>query len=118
MFAIQICVCFIFAGIGEQWLRNNKDAEYIDLPKPGGVSFVLRVLTYWVGYSQLIPISLYVALELVRLILAGFIQNDLSMYDEVGDKTAKCRASDLIEELGQVQFIFSDKTGTLTMNLM
>lgn len=29
-----------------------------------------------------------------------------------------CRNSDLIEEMGQVEFIFSDKTGTLTCNVM
>jgi len=40
------------------------------------------------------------------------------MYYEEDDKPAACRTSDLIEELGQVEFIFSDKTGTLTCNVM
>ena len=118
VFFLQILICFVFAGLGEDWLKKNKDAEYIDLPDPNGVTFILRVLTYWVGYSHLIPISLYVALELVRLFLSNFIKSDLKMYDKSSDRPAKCRASDLIEELGQVHFIFSDKTGTLTCNEM
>lgn len=36
------------------------------------------------------------------------------MYDAETEKHALCRTSDLIEELGQVDFVFSDKTGTLT----
>lgn len=40
------------------------------------------------------------------------------MYDKETDKFALCRTSDLIEELGQVDFVFSDKTGTLTQNKM
>ena len=118
VFFLQILICFIFAGVGEQWLKDNQDAKYIDLPDPSGATFILRVLTYWVGYSHLIPISLYVALELVRLFLSNFIKSDLEMYDRSSDRPAKCRASDLIEELGQVHFIFSDKTGTLTCNEM
>jgi P-type E1-E2 ATPase len=40
------------------------------------------------------------------------------MYDKETEKFALCRNSDLIEELGQIDFIFSDKTGTLTQNKM
>lgn len=71
-----------------------------------------------VAYSHLIPISLYVAMEVVKLCLAYLIGQDLQMYYEPNDVPAVCRVSDLIEELGQVEFIFSDKTGTLTSNCM
>lgn len=75
------------------------------------------MLTFWVAYSHLIPISLYVVLEIIKLAQAYLIKNDLRIYDpETG--FSLCRNSDLIEEMGQVEFIFSDKTGTLTCNIM
>ena len=40
------------------------------------------------------------------------------MYDKENDFHAIARTSNLNEELGQVKYIFSDKTGTLTKNLM
>ncbi|CDW89464.1 p-type atpase [Stylonychia lemnae] len=76
------------------------------------------LLTFWVAYSHLIPISLYVIIEMLKLTQAYLIGKDLKMYDIETEQFGICRNSDLIEELGQVDFIFSDKTGTLTQNKM
>jgi phospholipid-transporting ATPase len=62
----------------------------------------------------MIPISLYVIIELLKLGMAKQINCDVRMYCHEDGKYGICRNSDLIEELGQVEFIFSDKTGTLT----
>jgi phospholipid-transporting ATPase len=74
-------------------------------------------MTFWVAYSHMIPISLYVMLEVVKLGQTYLIGKDVTIYDKETGFT-KCRNSDLIEELGQVEFIFADKTGTLTTNMM
>jgi phospholipid-transporting ATPase len=66
----------------------------------------------------MIPISLYVMLEVVKLGLSYLIGKDVTIYEKETGGFAKCRNSDLIEELGQVEFIFTDKTGTLTTNEM
>ena len=66
----------------------------------------------------MIPISLYVIIEILKLGQASYINKDVEMYDEETESFAKCRNSDLIEELGQVEMVFSDKTGTLTQNKM
>ncbi|CAM8938245.1 unnamed protein product [Rhodiola kirilowii] len=70
-------------------------------------------------YSTIIPISLYVSIEMIKFIQSTqFINKDLHMYHKETSTPALARTSNLNEELGQVEYIFSDKTGTLTRNLM
>jgi P-type E1-E2 ATPase len=62
----------------------------------------------------MIPISLYVMIEVAKLFQAKLINSDVKMFFPEDMQYALSRNSDLIEELGQVEFVFSDKTGTLT----
>ncbi|KAG0209652.1 hypothetical protein BGX28_010168 [Mortierella sp. GBA30] len=73
---------------------------------------------YIVLFNTMIPISLYVTMELVKLMQAYFIHHDLEMYDPVSNTPAEARTTVINEELGQVSYLFSDKTGTLTENIM
>ena len=80
----------------------------------GAVTFARMIILFQV----IIPISLYISVELVKLGQIFFIQRDIKLYDKESDKNSQCRAMNITEDLGQVQHIFSDKTGTLTENKM
>ncbi|XP_052104565.1 phospholipid-transporting ATPase IF-like isoform X2 [Mytilus californianus] len=75
-------------------------------------------LAFMVLYNYIIPISLYVTVEVQKFVGSMFIGWDLEMYDTENDQPAKANTSDLNEELGQVEYLFTDKTGTLTENDM
>ncbi|XP_044737082.1 probable phospholipid-transporting ATPase IA isoform X2 [Chrysoperla carnea] len=119
LFGILLLLAFISAGCNEIWSRthNNRD-WYIGLDEIVTRNFGYNLLTFLILYNNLVPISLQVTLEIVRFIQAIFINMDLQMYHEETDTPAMARTSNLNEELGQVKYIFSDKTGTLTQNIM
>lgn len=75
-------------------------------------------MTFIILYNNLIPISLIVTMEVVKYQQAQLINSDLDMYYVKTDTPALCRTSSLVEELGQIEYVFSDKTGTLTRNEM
>ncbi|XP_011879867.1 PREDICTED: probable phospholipid-transporting ATPase IF isoform X2 [Vollenhovia emeryi] len=81
-------------------------------------SLINDILSFLILFNYIVPISLYVTVELQKFLGSVFFGWDLDMYDKSNDQPALANTSDLNEELGQVEYLFTDKTGTLTENLM
>lgn len=127
LFGFLFLLCFVYSFLFIHWQDSTgKDLTYFFkytghvLSPPGTTSFdwFKKVWTFHINYSQLIPISIYITLESLKLFQARLIAADNETYDYSIKQATTVRSSELVEELGQVNFVFLDKTGTLTKNEM
>lgn len=126
-----IIICFV-GGLGMGlWINSNydilsslpyyqkrrldgRDYRFYGTWGEGGISFLSCIIRFQI----MIPLSLYISMELVRLGQSYFMSHDSEMYHEGSYSKFQCRALNINEDLGQVKYLFSDKTGTLTENKM
>jgi phospholipid-transporting ATPase len=118
---LLLFICFVGTTGQTTWNNDNraKDIWYLDWGdlNPGPNWFV-QFFYFFLLHATFIPVSLYVSMSIVRFFQSYFMNNDLEMYYERIDAPALVRTMTLNEELGVITHIFSDKTGTLTRNVM
>ena len=103
IFALQVFCCSLMAGLSSAWLCSVGEKhwylEYGTSLNSSLTSFLI-LFTYFILYNTMIPISLIVSLEFVKLFQAFFIEKDIEMYNAKRDVWAKVSTSSINEELG------------------
>jgi len=131
IFLLQCTLCLTASLYNTLWVRNNQDGTngYLDLMHIPGASvdwsfgYLMKTIAMGFGtwillFTNMVPISLLVTMELVKFWQAEFIMWDYNIFCEEKEMNTKVQSSNLNEELGQINYVFSDKTGTLTQNIM
>ncbi|CAN8006374.1 unnamed protein product [Ixodes hexagonus] len=122
---ILLFLCSIGALGSALWLRSYEHRREVifiayehDARYNPAIEGFIAFWTYIIILQVMIPLSLYVSVEIIKLGQVFHIHEDIELFDERSNRRLECRALNIPEELGQVEYIFSDKTGTLTENHM
>ncbi|OHT06516.1 Phospholipid-transporting ATPase 2 [Tritrichomonas foetus] len=119
IFIFQLILAIIWGIVGNIQLdKFKKDAPYLRLDIEKGTKGILIYFRAYLLTSVMIPISLKVTLDICKYVYATWIRNDFKMYDRTTHQRPLVNNTSVIEDLGAVQYIFTDKTGTITENKM
>ncbi|XP_043701516.1 phospholipid-transporting ATPase 2-like isoform X2 [Telopea speciosissima] len=120
IFLFQLVVVIVLGTAGNVWKETKAHKLWYVLYPNKGPWYELLVipLRFELLCSIMIPISIKVSLDLVKSLYAKFIDWDQEMHDHETSTAPHATNTAISEDLGQVEYILTDKTGTLTENRM
>ncbi|KAG0187171.1 hypothetical protein DFQ28_006789 [Apophysomyces sp. BC1034] len=120
-FCILAVICIMSSVLASVQFDSSGSSRYFNFGIEGYNATYAGFLTFWVTlilYQNIVPISLYISVEIVKTFAAYFIFSDIDMYYDKTDTPCVPRTWNISDDLGQIEYVFSDKTGTLTQNVM
>ncbi|OHT13626.1 phospholipid-translocating P-type ATPase, flippase family protein [Tritrichomonas foetus] len=119
LFCCQILLAIVYGSIAN-WQKGilRESEPYLRLDITKGTQSIIYYVRCYLLTSIMIPISLKVTLDICKYIYAVWIRNDVQMYDYRTKTRTLVNNTSVIEDLGAIEYIFSDKTGTMTENEM
>ncbi|KAG6909762.1 hypothetical protein DXG01_015478 [Tephrocybe rancida] len=122
-FGVLTTMCLIAAIIsGLADAKTGTSTSFFEEGVDPTSSYVVNALVTFVScliaFQNIVPISLYISIEIVKTIQAYFISQDVDMYYQPFDTPCIPKTWNISDDLGQIEYVFSDKTGTLTQNVM
>ena len=122
VFFAQMALVLVFGVIGNGLASDVFLTKHWYIEEEGELSqwyhYLVIPARMLLLFSLMIPISLKVTLDICKYLIACFIEWDLKMYDSETDEHCVASNTSIAEDLGQIQYVFTDKTGTLTENNM
>ena len=120
LFCFQVSLIVVWGVVGSVLLYQDEVARvfYLHLHRADWFDPIVIPLRFLLLASMMIPISLKVTVDFIKVLYSLFIRWDIHMWDDTRQVGAEARNTAIAEELGCVQYLMSDKTGTLTENVM